>query len=95
MCFAGFSVNLLFYRSLVVRSAALGSNPRIGALKTVYKFNEITSIEALLPNLALSGCIVAIDAMGSARRRLPRKCKHAAWRPDDLFDLLVQPMAEF
>lgn len=36
----------------------------LGQQRCEEKSNEITAIEALLPNLALSGCIVTIDAMG-------------------------------
>lgn len=36
----------------------------LGQQRCDEKSNEITAIEALLPNLALSGCIVTIDAMG-------------------------------
>ena len=36
----------------------------LGQQRCEEKSNEITAIEALLPNLALEGCIVTIDAMG-------------------------------
>lgn len=36
----------------------------LGLQRCEEKSNEITAIEALLRNLALSGCIVTIDAMG-------------------------------
>ena len=36
----------------------------LGQQRCEEKSNEITAIEALLPNLALAGCIVTIDAMG-------------------------------
>jgi predicted transposase YbfD/YdcC len=36
----------------------------LGQQRCEEKSNEITAIEALLPNLALTGCIVTIDAMG-------------------------------
>jgi predicted transposase YbfD/YdcC len=36
----------------------------LGQQRCEEKSNEITAIESLLPNLALSGCIVTIDAMG-------------------------------
>jgi predicted transposase YbfD/YdcC len=36
----------------------------LGQPRCEEKSNEITAIEALLPNLALAGCIVTIDAMG-------------------------------
>lgn len=36
----------------------------LGQQRCEEKSNEITAIEALLPNLALNGCIVTIDAMG-------------------------------
>lgn len=38
--------------------------PVLGQQRCEEKSNEITAIEALLPNLALTGCIVTIDAMG-------------------------------
>ena len=57
----------------------------LGQQRCEEKSNEITAIEALLPNLALSSCIVTIDAMGVsdgdcrasdlAQRRLSAQCQ--------------------
>lgn len=40
----------------------------LGQLKTEEKSNEITAIPKLLETLAISGCIVTIDAMGTQRQ---------------------------
>lgn len=48
----------------VVSAYASGMGLVLGQQRCEEKSNEITAIEALLPNLALSGCIVTIDAMG-------------------------------
>lgn len=45
----------------------------LGQLKTQEKSNEITAIPLLLELLELKGCIVTIDAGGSASARLPRR----------------------
>jgi predicted transposase YbfD/YdcC len=48
----------------VVSAYASETGLVLGQQRCEEKSNEITAIEALLPNLGLSGCIVTIDAMG-------------------------------
>lgn len=48
----------------------------LGQQRCEEKSNEITAIEALLPNLALSGCIMTIDAMGLANTAWPACCRN-------------------
>jgi len=48
----------------------------LGQVKTDEKSNEITAIPELLKKLALSGCIVTVDAMG-CQREIARQIKHS------------------
>ena len=51
----------------IVSAWASENNLILGQVKTYDKSNEITAIPQLLKTLALSGCIVTIDAMGCQR----------------------------
>jgi predicted transposase YbfD/YdcC len=52
----------------MVSAWASANNVVLGQLMTEEKSNEITAIPALLATLALKGCIVTIDAMGTQKQ---------------------------
>lgn len=58
----------------IVSAWASQNNLILGQVKTFEKSNEITAIPKLLECLALSGCIVTIDAMG-CQREIAKKIK--------------------
>ena len=57
----------------MVSAFAAGMGVVLGQTATAEKSNEITAIPELLSKLALEGCVVTIDAMGTQTR-------HSAWR---------------
>src|SRR5437588_11578961 len=81
------------------RAWAVENRLVLAQLATEEKSNEITAIPLLLQQLALAGCIVSIDAMGtqtkSAQQMIEQEGEYALALKDNQGDLYEEVKATF